>query len=65
MKSRKVIVVDIGSVTPGFSLLREGAWVRNNVDGIFSDVDCKYESSFNDPSVREGAKERVRFCDER
>ena len=59
MKSRKVIVVDIGSVSPGYSLLKEGAWVRNSIDGIFSDVDCERESSFNDPPVREGAKERT------
>ena len=60
MKSRKVIVVDIGSVTPGLSLLREGAggaWVHNNINGIFGDVDCEHESSFNEPSVRESAKE--------
>ena len=61
MKSRHVIVVDIASVTPGYSLLSEGAWVRNNINGLLSDVDCEHESSFNDPPIRERAKERAGF----
>ena len=56
MKSRQLIVVDIGMVTPGYSLLRDGAWVRDSVVAILGDVDCQQESSFKDPPVREGAK---------
>ena len=56
MKSRQLIVVDIGMVTPGYSLLRDGAWVRDSVAAILGDVDCQQESSFKEPQVRESAK---------
>ena len=56
MKSRQLIVVDIGMVTPGYSLLRDGAWVRDSVAAIIGDVDCEQESSFKEPQVRESAK---------
>ena len=52
-------MVDFGSVTTGFSVLREDAWVQINVDDIFKEVDCEQEYSFNDPPLRESAKERV------
>ena len=59
MKSRQLIVVDISMVTPGYSLLQDGAWVRDSVTAILGDVDCQQESSFKDPQVRESAKVHI------
>ena len=56
MKGRELMMVDIGTVMPEYSLPWEGTWVRNNFASILGDVNCQQESSFKDQPVREGAK---------